>query len=97
MGASMTARDTYNASCKSAEGTRTASLLTNELTRQTSCDAQLSVVGLVLQNGNSAYVTAVANANRAKVANDFATEQARQATRDAAREVLRSTGDVGPT
>ena len=92
----MTARTTFEASVMKTGNVQNASLLANETTRQVACDAQNSVVGLVLQNGNAAYVSAVKNANIAKVANDFAAEQTKQASRDAAREVLRSTGDVGP-
>jgi hypothetical protein len=92
----MTARSTYESTVKATGPTQTASLGANELTRQTSCDAQLSVVGLVLQNGNAAYVTAVANANKAKYAADLAAEVAKQAAQMVARDTLRATGDTGP-
>jgi len=92
----MTARTTYEGTVKATGPTQLASLAANETTRQVACDAQNSVVGLVLQNGNAAYVTAVKNANIAKVANDLAAEVAKQSSRDAARETLRATGDVGP-
>lgn len=92
----MTARSTFEATVKTAAVTKTVSLTNNEMVRQTAIDAQRSVVGLVLQNGNSAFVTAVKNANQAKWDADYAAEQAKQAAIAVARDTLRATNDLGP-
>jgi hypothetical protein len=80
------------ATVASAEATKTATLITNEQTKQASIEASRTVVGLVLQNGNAAYVTAVKAANQAKFLSDQAAEVARQAAIAVARDLLRASG-----
>jgi hypothetical protein len=93
----LTARDTFHNSCVAGEQAHVASSLANQITYQTSIDASKTVVGYNLQNGNFAnFDSATRNANAALVANRAATESAKMAAWDAAREVLRASGDFGP-
>jgi hypothetical protein len=87
-----TARQTYAATIASAAITRAAANLQAEMQKQVAIDAQRSVVGLKLQNGNASLVTAIATANAAKVATDIANEQSQQATVEVARDTLRNAG-----
>jgi hypothetical protein len=48
----MSSRDTYIASVKSAVATKLANDLADEVSRQTTIDAQLSGVGYTLQSGS---------------------------------------------
>jgi hypothetical protein len=90
----MTARTTYEASVKTAESAKVATLIAAETTKQTTVDASLSVVGYTLQSGNYASLAAaVKSANAAKLNSVFAAEQARQAALAAARDTLRDSGD----
>ena len=50
----MTARDTYESSVKTAGKSKADTLPTNEMAKQTTIDAKLSVVGYTLQTGNYA-------------------------------------------
>jgi hypothetical protein len=88
----MTARDTLNSSISSAETTKAATLAAAELTKQETINAQGCNVGLKLQNGNSAYVTAIANANAALFTSRQNAEIARQASLAVARDTLRNAG-----
>ena len=94
----MTARETFNASVLAASATKAATLATAELTRQTTIDGSLSVVGYNLQSGSYANLAAaVASANAAKLASLYAAEQAKQAAIALARDTLRNAGgDLAP-
>jgi hypothetical protein len=87
-----TARQTYAASVAAAVATKVVTDLQNELVRQESINAQRGVVGLQLQNGNSSLVTAIKNANTAKLNADLAAEMAKQAAIAVARDALRTAG-----
>jgi hypothetical protein len=92
----MTARDTYNATIASAAKTKVATELTNAMTQQEAINQSGVNVGYTLQNGNYAnFATAVANANKARLAADYAAEAAKQASHALARDTLRAT-DLGP-
>jgi hypothetical protein len=93
----MTARSVYEAAVVAAGVAQNVTLAAAEGVRQTTIDAQNSVVGLKLQSGNSSYCTAVANANNALYATRVAAEISKQLALISARETLRSSqSDVGP-
>ena len=92
----MTARSSYESIIATAGQTYLAALLSDEQTKQTSIDAQKSVVGHNDVNGNATLVSTTLAANAAKYTNDLAAERARQASVDAARATLRNSGDLGP-
>jgi hypothetical protein len=93
----MTARDVYIASVKSAAATKVSTELTNEVTRQTTVDANNSVVGYNLQSGNYAnFAASHATARKQAVVNGLAAEAARQIAISTAKDVLRDSGDKGP-
>jgi hypothetical protein len=94
----MTARDTYNSSVSSAEKSKLNTIAAAETAKQATISLSSDMVGYTLQSGNYAnFAAAVKNANAAKLAALLAAEQTRQGAADAAREVLRGTGDLGPT
>jgi hypothetical protein len=94
----MTARDTYNASIKTASQTKLASVQAAEPVHQVALDAQLSVVGYYAGGvgSSSSLEAAIKTANASKLASIFAAEQKRQSDFDAARETLRGAGDLSP-
>jgi hypothetical protein len=93
----MTARDVYIASVKSAAATKVSTELTNEVTRQTTVDANNSVVGYNLQSGNYAnFAASHATARKQAVVNGLAAEAARQIAISTAKDLLRDSGDKGP-
>jgi Spy/CpxP family protein refolding chaperone len=92
----MSNRDTYNASVAAATLTKAAAVASADAASHSTIDAAGVNAGLVLQNGNAAYVTATQAAAKAKLDAIYKAEQARQASFDAARETLRGTGDLGP-
>jgi hypothetical protein len=95
-----TARETYASSINSANMTAAANRTLKEMARQTTRDANNSVVGFTTQSGNMANLqTAVNNANagifsgnNSGVTND--PDAVRKASEQAAKEVLRGTGDL---
>jgi hypothetical protein len=88
----MTARDTYNASVKTAAATQIATLIAAEATKQTTIDASNSVAGYNLQTGNYAnFNAAMIAANKARWKATFDAEHAKQVAIGAARDLLRST------
>jgi hypothetical protein len=93
----MTARDVYIASVKSAAATKVSTELTNEVTRQTTVDANNSVVGYNLQSGNYAnFAASHATARKQAAVNGLAAEAARQIAISTAKDLLRDSGDKGP-
>ncbi len=92
----MTARDTYAASLATAEAAKIATLISAETTRQTTIDAQLSVVGYhpgVSTSSSASLESAVAAANKARWAATFNSEHAKQVAINIARDTLRDGGD----
>jgi hypothetical protein len=93
----MTARDSYNSTCKSADTTRVASENVNQNTYQETISASGVNVGYNNATGNNVnLLTATKNANATLQANRTAAAAAKMASLDAARETLRATGDLGP-
>lgn len=91
----MTARTSYEFSVKTAPATG-AVTLADEVSRQTTIDAQLSVAGYTLQTGTySTLKAAYDSAAKTALANGIAREQSKQAALALARDVLRDTGDRG--
>lgn len=92
----MTARSTYEAAITATGPTKTAALTANQTAAQETINAAGVNVGYNLQTGNFANLAAaVKTATQAKLAADFAVQQAQQATMAAARDALRATGDLG--
>jgi hypothetical protein len=92
------ARETFNASVKTAGQTALATVITAETTKQETINASGVNVGYTTAFGNYGNLAAaVKAANAAKLASIFNAEVVRQASVAAARETLRSTGDVGAT
>jgi hypothetical protein len=90
----MTARDTYNATIATATKTKVATELANAMTQQEAINQSGVNVGYNLQTGNYANLkSAVDAANKARLAADFAAEQAKQASHAKARDALRDAGD----
>jgi hypothetical protein len=93
----MSSRDTYIASVKSAVATKLANDLADEVSRQTTIDAQLSGVGYTLQSGSySSLKSAVDSAKKTALANGLLREQMKQASLMVARDLLRDSGDRAP-
>jgi hypothetical protein len=93
----MSNRDTFNASVKTAAVAAQATGVTNAITQQTTISAKCADVGYNLQTGNYANLAAaVANANKAAVAAGLLAEMTKQMAIHAAKDTLRSTGDLGP-
>jgi hypothetical protein len=93
----MTARDTYAASVKSAAATKIATLTANETAKQESINGSGCNVGYNTINGNyTNFNNAMQAAIVAKRNADYAAEVVRQAAADAAREALRAVADYGP-
>jgi len=94
----MSARDTFNASVKSAGQTQVATVITAETTKQEAINASGVNVGYNLQTGNYAnFAAAVKNANAAKYASLLAAEHAKQVAINIARDTLRDSGDKAPS
>jgi hypothetical protein len=90
-------RDTFNASVKTAVATKIASDVSNEIARQETINQSGVNAGYNLQTGNYANLLAAhISARKAKLAADYAAEQAKQASLAAARDTLRATGDLAP-
>jgi hypothetical protein len=93
----MSNRDTFNASVKTAVVVKVATDLTNTVVQQTTINAKCADVGYNLQTGNYANLAAaVASANKAAVAAGLLAEMTKQMAIHAAKDTLRSTGDLGP-
>lgn len=89
----MTARDTYQSSVKSAEGSKVATVSTAETTKQETINASGVNVGYNLQTGNYANLAAaVKSANTAKIATLNTAEHAKQVAINVARDTLRNAG-----
>ena len=92
----MTARDTFNASVKTAAVVQVAAVTAAQTSFQETINASGCNVGYNLQTGNYAnYLAAVKAANAAKIAAVHAAEAVKQTTIAAAKDTLRATGDVG--
>ncbi len=93
----MSARDTYISSVKSAETSKVATLVAADATKQETINANGCNVGYNLQTGNYAnFASSVKNANIARWNTTFSVEQAKQASIAAARDTLRTGGDLAP-
>ena len=93
----MTARDTYNSSVESAGATLVASSQANATAVQETISVSGVNVDYTLQSGNNAnFVAATKNANALKASNELARRMALQASIAAARDALRTSGDLAP-
>jgi hypothetical protein len=93
----MSNRDSFNTSCGNANQTKVATGLSNAVSEQTTIDAKLTVVGYTTQNGNFANLdSATRTANELRFLNALAREKARQSSVAAARDTLRTAGDLAP-
>jgi hypothetical protein len=93
----MTARTVYEAAILAAASAKTATLTSNETTKQTTIDGAKSIVGYTTQTGNYANLAAaVKAANQAKWDADFLAEQQKQQAVMQARDALRASGDRSP-
>jgi hypothetical protein len=93
----MTARSSYESSCKSADTARVQSDIANVNAFQETISAQQGNVGFGgYYSNNASLVTATKNANAALLAARVAETAAKMASLDAARETLRATGDLAP-
>jgi hypothetical protein len=82
---------TFETSVASAEATKIGTTASTEVTHQTSIDAKLSVIGYNNVSGNNAnLVTAVVNANVAKLEALANAEKQKQRAVADAREALRA-------
>jgi hypothetical protein len=94
----MSAHSVYEASIQGTGASATATALQNEQSKQSTIEAQRSVVGHH-EDGNSSssnLQTAVVAAKNNDFQNRLLLEQNRQKTIDAARQTLRATGDLSP-
>lgn len=92
----MSARDTFQASVKSACQAQVATLITAAATKQETINASGVNVGYTTQTGNYANLAAaVKNANQASWLATFNAEHAKQVAINNARDALRDTGDKG--
>lgn len=93
----MGARDTYISSVKTAEITKAATNSANANAAQETINASGVNAGNPTGRGaGSALMTATANANAALAAARLLAEHNKQVSIQAAKDTLRSTGDVAP-